>query len=337
LRKHGVPASRAVSGPVRVFLLTVFFAASLQAAGRVVVIKDGSLVFEQPSEKAAVLDILPRGSLLDLAGRQNGWSEVILVNPARHGFIRDEAVTPAPKVPGQTLPQPGIPSRSAVPAQPEVQPKTTVAQSPRTAPLGAFPQLQSQLDSAEARIRQLDRMLGRLEEMSLTLKEIGPGSAEQAAGSGGEQKTETSPTSSRFGIGLFSSVLIDQSDLLAGGSVLWSPGFLCGAGLELDGGYVFVKRPAEEEQLSLNLILPLAVADCAIRPYLCAGAGGVRRKNGVGGQKAKENFSADLGAGAFLPLAGRVKLRADARALMEFRPGDRRTEGRFSLGLFMAL
>lgn len=309
-------------------LLTAFFAASPLRAEEVEIMRDGSLVFELPNDRAAVLDILPRGTRVELMDRGPQWSEVMLSAPTRRGYIRTEALLPS----SASMPRQEIPSPAAPPPQ-TARPAATVQQSAGSGPV--YDNMMHSLDRTESRIRALERTLKDMLEMvdSLEMRRLDPRFPGRSRtyndpGMGG-------PAGPRWAIQSVGGYYLDSRDYLAGVSLLWRPRGLKGISFELEGGYLIQDLPGADGAVTLNLgtVLPLGPSDWRVLPYAAAWAGAVRRQYAATETGPDTNPLASVGLGGFIRLSERVHLRAEFRSVFEFAEGDTGSDQRVGLSL----
>ena len=298
----------------RIFLLLfllVLFPGSLSAE-EVAVGRDGTLVFQSPNADSAVLDILPRGRIMELVDRGSQWSEVVL-NDSNSGFIRSEdLINPAELSYG---------SREEVTSQSSSLYRT----------------LQDELNKSDEKIRKIELAMDQLEKvvemyaqndsaMGLSNGKF-PGSKGRGKISG-----EDAPLSGRLGFLVFSGLYFEEKELTAGLAVSWFPRALKGLAFELEGGYHAMKNDLQGGTVNLNLLYPIGSEDLRFRPYLSAGSG-IFYTSGSNGQKSDIDTSANLGLGAVCPLSHGVSLRLDSRLFFRFMDGEQKNDGRFYLAL----
>jgi len=311
-----------------VFLCPAVFSAPSPAAQNVIIMRDGSLVFEQPGERSAVLDILPRGASVELVDRGPVWCEIILRNPTRRGFIRADALTPAPESEMQ-LPERDLPS-AAPPA-----PKAAVP-----LPAGSdFENRMRALDGTEQRIRELDRSLieinGLVDTLNLLhLQQIAGGTVKRSSRTVQEENSrEQVSDHPRLAANALAAYFPDSREILAGAGILWRPSALHGMSLELNAGYLIPDDSGVDGSFlaETGALLPLGLKYSALRPYLAVSGGIVRRDPGVTGVKARTDMLVSAGAGTFIELSSRSMLRIEARQSMEFLDGDRHDDQRIGI------
>lgn len=311
-----------------VFLCPAVFSADSLAAQNVTIMRDGSLVFEQPGERSAVLDILPRGANVELVDRGPVWCEIILRNPTRRGFIRADALNPAPDSEMQ------LPKRDLPPA---VTPSPEAAVSLSAG--SAFENQMHVLDGTERRIRDLDRSLIEINELVDTLKlmrlqQVARGPVKRNSkpvqeDSGREQGSDHP----RLAVNAFAAYFPDSREILAGAGVLWRPSVLRGVNLELNAGYLIPDDSGVDGSYlaEAGVLSPLGLRYSVFRPYLAVSAGIVRRDPGVTGVKGRTDMLVSAGAGTFVEFSSRSMLRIEVRQNMEFLDGNRHDDRRIGL------
>jgi len=280
-----------------------------------VVVRDGSLVFEEPNSDSAVLDILARGTDLEVLERGGDWCKVLLPDMSREGYIRTDAVETGESVSSQYQRAPGTSS-------------------------SLFLKLQGKLDNTEAKLRQALRLLDNLEQM-LELQETGKlGEAGGGAGASAERFAPGESRLARMASGnlsfnIFYGLFFKDNDFTAGGSLVWSPRFFAPFSLEVESGSTFLAGEKDALYANLDLLYPLPWEIRGIRSYLALGAGMVRLELESGAGIRKEvNPAANLGIGAIVPLVGKLNLRADMRSRLEFRDGEKVRKERFYLAFY---
>jgi len=296
----------------------VLFAAGSASGQEAVVSRDGSLLFQEPEDESAVLDILSRGTKLRILEQAGQWCKVLTSDSAQQGFIRTDVVLIGALPPDEML------KSSARPGSESYQ------------------NLQRELDKSEARLRQTQQVLENIERLLEKLEQ-----PQQAVpGSGTEPETalksqagtawpvESSLYSHSFGLNVYSGLLFDGMDYTVGISSLWSPAFIKPLSVEIEGGFTLLENQQEAVSASLGLVFPLWMAWEWINPYLVMGGGVVRRETGPLRQSETDlNPLANLGVGVLVNLKSNLNLRADLRSVVEFSETEDKFDGRFYLGL----
>ncbi|HUU27393.1 MAG TPA: SH3 domain-containing protein [archaeon] len=303
--------SFALSGMTRL-LISVLIFFSTASAEQALVAKDGSLIFTEPSSEAAVLDIVPRGTRLEVMEQTGDWCKVLLEDTSRTGFIRRDAL----------------------------QLKSDISSMSEMAPVreeSLYGSLQRQLDNCETKLRQAQRLLDNLEQMIDLVGKSSQAKGQRGRGSRrvGQEKKKTGENffTTSYGFSFFTGFYLDRRDVTTGGSVVWSPVFFKGLGLEFEGGYTFLEQNKGAACLNLGLVYPLPWKMPKLRPYAAFGGGMIRFQAEGADSKAVIDPTLNLGAGALVPLFGKVSLRADMRSTVEFADSERRFDGRFYLAL----
>jgi len=296
---------------LRILLVAVLilFTAGSAAGQQAVVKRDGSLLFQEPDDESAVLDILSRGTKLRIVEQVGQWCKVLTSDSERQGFVSRDAVRIG-----------GVPPDML---EPSVEPGSE-----------AYENLQRELDKSEARLRQTRRVLENLERMLEKLEQ-----AKQAGPESGRQPGMAKPVQSSlhfhsFGFNIYSGLFFDGTDYTVGLSSLWSPGFIKPLSIEIEGGVAFLEDQQEAVYANFGLIFPFWIGWERITPYLAMGGGLIRRETGpLRLTETDLNPLADLGAGILLNLKGGLELRADLRSVVEFSKTEDKFDGRFYLGL----
>ena len=198
------------------FLLMLLFIILLPIslrADQVVLGRDGTLVFQAPSSESTVLDILPRGTRLELVNRGEQWSEVLILESNTRGFIRTDAFQFSAETAGR--------------AEAGISPQYT-------SPL--YNTLQQELDNSDAKILKIERTMDQLEKMIGMYAQSGSGMIGAPAESRRkdvlrEVPGEDSPLAYSYGFHVFSGVYFEGNDFTAGGAVSWFPEPLAGFSL----------------------------------------------------------------------------------------------------------
>ncbi|MBN2289141.1 MAG: hypothetical protein JXQ83_07395 [Candidatus Glassbacteria bacterium] len=292
-----------------VFLLPAGLRAEEAAVGR-----DGTLVFQSPDGSSAVLDILPRGTRLELVKRGEEWSEVMLPESNTRGFVRTSAL-----------------QLSAMAAAQEGKALLSGPASP------LYNTLQEELNKSDAKIRRIEQAVSHLEGMVDKYTQADSAMHGKRGAKGKALRSQEFPEAGGSwagyrGFDLFSGMYTKEKDLTIGGAVSWFPESMSGFGLELEAGYLFLEGDRRGAGLSLDLLYPLGWSRPWLMPYLCAG-GGLFYLSGVDGAGSETNPSANLGAGALCPLSSGFSLRPDLRLFASFNDGERNIDGRFFLAL----
>ena len=303
-------AFKAICSTLSVVLLA---AVCVHGAGRVTVIRDGSLIFAAPDNSAAVLDILSRGTILEVLEEGVEWHIVRTSDGGSEGYIRSESVS-----------------------------ETSVPDSfrPDSVRVGSlqYLQLQRSLDEAQDKMRQIAGTLERLNtkldraeaaEMAAAVEPAGsrPGAGAEAGGmSGGEEDRNIC-------ISAFYGAMIDDTDFTAGLSAAWFPGLPAGLGVELEAGAIFPEGVGDIYWGQLGVRYPLGNWG-RITPYAAAGGGVIRRKysSGTTVDIVETNPLVTAGAGLMVKLAGPAAVLTDFRYVWEFAAGGTQQDGRVYIG-----
>ena len=287
----------------------ILFTAGSAAGQEAVVNRDGSLLFQEPDDESAVLDILSRGTKLQMLEQVGQWCKVLTSDSAQQGFVRRDAVRIG-AVPPDML-------------EPSVEPGSE-----------AYQNLQRELGKSEARLRQTQRVLENLERMLEKLEQADQAVPESGRESGMAKPVESGLNSHSFGFNVYSGLFFDDTDYTVGLSSLWSPEFIKPLGIEIEGGLTFLGDQQEAVYANLGLIFPFWIGWERINPYLAMGGGLIRRETGpLRLTETELNPLANLGAGILLNLKGSLDLRADLRSVVEFSKTEDKFDGRFYLGL----
>ena len=287
----------------------ILFTAASAAGQQAVVTSDGSLLFQEPDDESAVLDILSRGTKLQIVEEMGQWCKVLTSDSAQQGFVRKDAVRIG-AVPPEAL-------------DPSAEPGSE-----------AYQNFQRELDKSEVRLRQTQRILGNLERMLEKLEQ-----AEQAVVEGGLESTMAKPVegglrSHSLGFNIYSGLFFDGTDYTVGLSSIWSPSFIKPLGIEIEGGLTFLEDQQEAVYANFGLIFPFWIGWERINPYLAMGGGLIRRETGpLRLTETNLNPLANLGVGILLNLKGSLELRADFRSVVEFSETEDKFDGRFYLGI----
>ncbi len=295
----------------------ILFATGGAIGQEAVVNRDGSLLFQEPDDESAVLDILSRGTKLQMIEQLGQWCKVLTSGSAQQGFISRDAVRIGTMLPGMM--QPSVRSGSE-----------------------AYQNLQSELDKSETRLRQTQRALENIERMLEKLGQLNQAAPESSRESEMIVKREadiTGPVESSlyshsFGFNLYSGLYFDGRDNTVGVSSLWSPAFIRPLSIEIEGGLTFLEDQDEAIYANFGLIFPFWTGWEWMNPYLAMGGGVLRRETGPPRLSDTDiNPLANLGAGVVLNLKGGLNLRADLRSVVEFSNTEDKFDGRFYLGL----
>ncbi len=295
----------------------ILFAAGGAIGQEAVVTRDGSLLFQEPDDESAVLDILSRGTELQMLEQVGQWCKVLTSDSAQQGFIRRDALRIDAIVPGMM--QPSVRSGSE-----------------------AYQNLQRELDKSETSLRQTQRALENLERMLKSLGQLKQDVPESSRESemivkreaGITRPVESSLYSYSFGFNLYTGLYFDGRGNTVGASSLWSPAFVKPLSIEIEGGFTFLEGQDEAIYANLGLIFPFWVGWEWMSPYLAMGGGVVRRETGPPRLSDTDiNPLANLGVGVLLNLKGGLNLRADLRSVVEFGNTEDKFDGRFYLAM----
>lgn len=319
-------------------ILAAFFSSSALLAQNVTVMRDGSLVFEQPGERSAVLDILPRGMNVELVDRGPVWCEIILRNPTRRGFIRAEALT-ASSGEAMPLPERSLPAPAAS-AAPAMQTQSTLAALPAETGNSSFDQKMRSLDRTEEQIRGLNRSLIEVSGLVDTLKlyrmqaATAPKQKRRAKMSAAGESQSMAGDGSAWNVGALAGYYLDSRETLAGAGLLWQPQALRGLNLELNIGWLIPDESGADGSLLVEAgaLLPVKRHFGRLQPYIAVNTGMVRRDPGVSGLKKRTDLIAAVGAGTFLELNQRSRIRLEVRQSFEFLEQDHHSDQRIAAG-----
>jgi len=305
-RAHGLGLERLLLVPLFIILLPI----SLRAE-QVVLDRDGTLVFKDPSSGSTVLDILPRGTRLELVNRGEQWSEVRLLESNTRGFIRTEAL--------QSFAETTVRAEVGISAQ-------------YTSSL--FNTLQQELGKSDAKIRKIESTMDQLEKMIEIYAQSGSG----MIGAPGESRRkdalrggagEDRPLAYSYGFHVFGGVYFEEKDFTAGGAVSWFPELLAGLGLELEGGFIAMEGDSSGTSLNLSLLYPLPLKMAGLLPFIAGGGGVVRLSDGDAGPGSDNRLATHLGLGALYRLYDDFNLRGELRV----QNSENEFDGRVSLSL----
>ena len=286
----------------------------LQAADRLTVIRDGSLIFAKPDNSSAVLDILARGTVLEVLARGTEWHRVRTSDGGAEGYIRSASV-------GERI-VPGA-----------FKPDSVRVGSPQ------YLQLQRSLDGAQEKLR---RIAGMLDSMETRI----------ACAAAADSLSRTGPAGSRLKAGaeaggvlgkgaeydkamtVFYGAMVENPDFAAGLSAAWFPGLPAGLGLEFEVGALFPENVDNAYWGQAGVRCPLRRWERVI-PYASVAAGVIRRKlsEQSGSELTDTNALLSAGGGIIMRLAGAVAITVDARYVWEFAESKTRTDGRGYLGV----
>jgi hypothetical protein len=290
-RAHGLGLDRLLLALLFIILLPISLRAEQVVLGR-----DGTLAFQDPSGGSTVLDILPRGTRLELVNRGEQWSEVLLPESNTRGFIRTDALQPF--------------------AETTVRTEAGISEQ-YTSPL--FNTLQQELDKSDVKIRKIESTMDQLEKMIEMYAQSGSG----MIGAPGESRRkgalrrgagEDRPLAYSYGFHVFSGVYFEGKDFTAGGAVSWFPESLAGFGLELEGGYIAMEGDRSGASLNLSLLYPLPLKKAGLLPFIAGGGGVVRLSDGDAGVGSDNRLATHLGLGALYRLSDDFDLRGELRA-----------------------
>ena len=293
-----------------VLLFIILLPISLRAE-QVVLGRDGTLVFQAPGGGSTVLDILPRGTRLELVNRGEQWSEVLLMESNTRGFIRTDALQPFAET--------TVRAEAGISAQ-------------YTSPL--YNTLQQELDKSDAKIRKIESTMDQLEKMIEMYAQSGSGMIGALAESRRKDALRGGPGVDRhlaysYGFQVFGGVYFEGKDFTAGGAVSWFPELLAGFGLELEGGYLAMEDDRSGTSLNLSLLYPLPLKRAGLLPFIAGGGGVVRLTDGDAGLGSDNRVATHLGLGAFYRLSDDFNLRGELRA----QNCEDEFDGRVSLAL----
>jgi len=284
-------------GCTRLLFLLLFFAllTTNLRAEQAAVSRDGTLLFQEPSGGAAVLDILPRGTRLELVRRGEQWSEVLIVESDTRGFIRTTALI--------SLAEATAPLEAGFSLE-------------EASPL--YESLRRDLDESDSKIEKIERTLDQLEKMVRIYSRLDSGMLGASRESGKpEAWSETlqagCPLGYSLGFQLFSGAYLKEKDFTAGGAVSWFPKTTAGFGIELEGGYISLKAGEKGTSLNLSLLYPLPLKSSRLLPFVLGGGGAVRMNAAGSGSVYKTRATAHLGLGALYRLSDGFSLRAELR------------------------
>lgn len=308
-----MPQSRFVRKFTVVFvtiMLTVCYAFAQQ---QVTVVRDGSLIFAAPDNTSAVMDILSRGTTLELLEEGGEWHLVRTSDGGGQGYIRSEAVSV------------------------DIMPR---AFDPDSVRVGSpeYLLLQRSLDEAQEKIRRigetLERLDSRIEQAEMDSSDMtgAPAGSRPGAGAGAGGMMGLASGYDRT-ISIFYGAMLENTDFAAGLSAAWFPGLPAGLGLEFEAGAIFPENVDNAYWGQLDVRYPLANWERAM-PYLAAGVGMIRRSISIGssGELTDNNALTTAGGGLVLRLAGAAALQIDLRYSWEFAQDETRGDGRVYIG-----
>jgi hypothetical protein len=294
---------RAVVSLVAAFILLAWV--YLSAAGSVAVSRDGSLVFAQPDNSSAVMDILSRGTLLELLEEGPDWDKVRLGNNGGEGYIRADAV-----------------SKTIMPG----------AFNPDSVRIGSpfYLELQSSMDETETRMRQIAGILDNLDKKLTAIRRAD--SLQRAMPAGSRPRAGTAAGGmlgyrNDFSLALsaFYGAMLDNTDFAAGLAAAWFPGLPAGLGIEFEAGALFPDFVEESYWGHIGIHFPLGGWE-RVMPYVAGGGGMLYRKYSIGSLESSVNDPiASVGGGVIVRLAGSVAIKADTRYVWQF--AEQETEG----------
>ncbi len=284
------------------------------AAGSLTVIRDGSLIFAKPDNSSAVMDILARGTVLEVLEEGTKWHRVRTSDGGAEGYIRSESV-----------------GKKIVPGA--FKPDSVRVGSPQ------YLQLQRSLDSAQ---EKLQRIAGLLDTMETRIAYGATADSLSRAGPAGSRLKAGAGAGGIFGQGseydkavtVFYGAMVENTDFAAGLSAAWFPGLPAGLGLEFEAGALFPEGVDNAYWGQAGVRCPLQRWESVI-PYAAVAAGVIRRKLPVvGGSPATDtNALLSAGGGVILRLAGAVAITADVRYVWEFAEIKTQADGRGYLGV----
>jgi hypothetical protein len=284
----------------------------LHAAGQVAVSRDGSLVFARPDNSSAVMDILSRGTVLELLEEGADWHRVRLSNNGGEGYIRADAI-----------------SKTLVPGA--YNPDSVRVGSPK------YLELQAGMDQTEGKMRKIAGMLESLEDKLVraeredSLRKALAAGSRRGAGAAISGMLGYDPDYT-YAISAFYGAYMENTDFAAGIAAAWFPGLPAGLGLELEAGAQFPEFVDNVYWGQFGVICPIGGWE-RVLPYIAGGGGVVYRKYTVGTTSLKDNNAiASAGGGLLLRIAGPVAVRADARYSWEFTEPKAAGQARVYLG-----
>ncbi len=286
----------------------------VSAAGNVTVIRDGSLIFAGQDNNSAVMDILSRGTVLEVVEEGSEWYLVRTSDGGAEGYIRSAAV-------GDNI----------VPAA--FNPDSVRVGSPQ------YLQLQRSLDEAQ---QKMQRIAATLEEMDArfafaaktdSLALTGPAGSRLKAGAGaGGMLGQGSEYD--LAVTVFYGAMMENTDFAAGLSAAWFPGLPAGLGLEFEAGAIFPESVDNVYWGQAGMRCPLERWDRVV-PYASLAAGIIRRILPVEGSSEVTDTNALLsaGGGMLVRLTGAVAISADVSYIWEFAENETKGDGRVYLGV----
>ncbi len=280
------------------------------AADKLTVTRDGSLIFASPDNSSAVMDILSRGTVLEVVEEGGQWHLVRTSDGGAEGYIRGDAV-------GEQL----VPE----------------AFSPDSVRVGSpqYLQLQRSLDRAQQKMQRiattLDAMEARISYAARADSLSQAGSRLKAgAGAGGMLGQDSEH---ELAVTVFYGAMLDNTDFAAGLSAAWFPGLPAGLGLEFEAGALFPENTGNAYWGLAGVRCPLQRWERVV-PYASMGAGMIRRQQSVeGAEVTDKNALLSAGGGMLIRLAGSVAITADVRYVWELAEDETQGDGRGYLGV----
>jgi hypothetical protein len=283
----------------------------VQAAENLTVTRDGSLIFASPDNSSAVMDILSRGTVLQVVEQGSEWHLVRTSDGGTEGYIRNDAV-------GEHI-VPGA-----------FSPDSVRVGSPQ------YLQLQRSLDGAQQKMQKiastLDAMESRITYAAQADSLAQAGSRLKAgAGAGGMLGQDSE---NDLAVTVFYGAMVENTDFAAGLSAAWFPGLPAGLSLEVEAGAIFPEGVDNIYWGQAGVRCPLERWERII-PYASMGAGMIRRQLTVEGaaEVTDTNMLLSAGGGVLIRLAGAVAITADVRYIWELEENATQGDGRGYLGV----
>lgn len=276
-------------------------------AEQATVVRDGSLLFELPDVNSSVVDILPKGKIVETVARSGDFTEVVLSENGTRGFLRNTALT-----------------GTDVSLEP---PKNISSMSAEE----SFNSMNRDLDNLEQNVMVLDKKLGQFENLKEKLPEPAAMPLEK------EKKFPPAPFSSTMSVGVFGGYLTEVSGATGGISILWFSGKLSGVALELEATYSSLDYERESYGFNAGLLFPFPwkVID-RLTPYIVAGGGMDWAGDGIVNStviKSQSIAGFSAGGGIMAEINTKTRLRADFRTMLKIADSEDYYEGRGYLSL----